>query len=79
MARDRRFTKAGTEKATRTQIDLIRDLAERAGYSGDRGYAAAEDLLGDGRGWADTPQRAQLLIDALSAKLGDSVSVPKED
>lgn len=38
-------------KATQKQIDYIRRLAEEAGYTGDRGYNAAEDLLADGRHW----------------------------
>lgn len=60
-------------KATRKQIDYIRDLAGQAGYTGDRGYAAASDLLGDGRGWEDRA-RASQLIDALKAKLGQATT-----
>ena len=67
--RDRRFTKAGNEKASQTQIATIRELATEAGFEGDRGYAAAEALLGDGRGWSASPARADELIAALRAKL----------
>ena len=59
-------------KATRKQIDYIRDLAGEAGYTGDRGYAAAEDLLGDGRGWSSDETTASTLIEALKARLGKS-------
>lgn len=68
--RNRRFTSAGNEKARQDQIQSIRELAERAGYEGDRGYNAAEDLLGDGRHWSGSVERADQLIAALSAKLG---------
>lgn len=67
---NRRFTRAGNEKATRNQVEYIRDLADEAGYEGDRGYSAAEDLLGDGRGWSGSKARASELIDALKSKLG---------
>lgn len=69
--RNRRFTAAGNEKASQDQIQSIRELAERAGYEGDLGYNAAEDLLGDGRHWAGSVERADQLIAALSAKLGE--------
>ena len=61
-----------SKPASTAQITYIRTLAGQAGYTGDRGYAAAEDLMGDGRGWAKDSQRASALIDALKAKLGIS-------
>jgi hypothetical protein len=69
--RNRRFTGAGSEKATKRQIDYIRDMAHRAGYTGDTAYNAAADLLGEGRGWSDSPERASELIEALKRKLGE--------
>ena len=69
--RNRRFTGAGNEKARQDQIQTIRELAERAGYDGDRGFSAAQALLGDGRGWSSSPARADELITALRAKLGE--------
>lgn len=57
-------------RATTTkQIAYIKDLAEQAGYTGDRGYNAANDLLGDGRGWKDDSIAASRLIDLLIAKI----------
>ena len=52
---NRRFTGSGSEKASQSQISEIRRLAELAGYTGDRAYNAAEELLGDGRGWSSSP------------------------
>lgn len=69
--RNRRFTTAGNEKSRQDQIAEIRQLAERAGYEGDRGYNAAEELLGDGRGWSSSVARADQLIAALTAKLAE--------
>lgn len=54
---------------TKKQIEYIKDLASEAGYSGDRGYNAANDLLGDGRGWKDDIRAASQLIDLLKAKI----------
>ena len=56
-------------KASKNQIKYIRDLAQKAGYTGDTGYNAAEDLLGDGRGWSADVKKASALIEALKAKL----------
>jgi hypothetical protein len=64
-----RYTRSGSQKASHDQIQLIRELAGKAGFEGDRGYNAAEKLLGDGRKWADSPERAQKLIDALQSSL----------
>lgn len=69
--RNRRFTNAGSEKARKDQIQTIRELAHRAGFTGDSAYNAAQALLGDGRGWSDNPERADQLIDALRARLGE--------
>jgi hypothetical protein len=70
--RNKRFTASGREKASREQIETIRELAERAGYTGDCGYNAARDLLGDGRHWSGSPDRAEELIEALRHKLGET-------
>jgi len=67
--RNERYTRAGERKATQRQVQYVRELAEQAGYTGDRAYNAAQDLLGDGRGWADSPESASRLISALQAKL----------
>lgn len=69
--RNERYTQAGNRKATQDQIQYIRELATRAGYVGDTGYNAANDLLGDGRGWSNSVERASAVIDALKAKLGE--------
>jgi len=53
--------------ATQKQIDYIRDLATQTGYAGDRGYNAAEDLLGDGRRWNKDRARASRLMTRCSA------------
>lgn len=63
-----------SKRASTAQISYIRDLAERAGYTGDRGYNAAADLLGEGRRWNETSEQASRLIDALKAKLGISAA-----
>lgn len=67
--RNERITKAGNRKATQAQVQYIRELAVRAGYEGDTGYNAANDLLGDGRGWSGSVERASAVIDALKRKL----------
>jgi hypothetical protein len=69
--RNRRFSAAGNEKARQDQIQIVRELADRAGYEGDRAYNAAQELLGDGRHWSSSPERADTLIAALRAKLGE--------
>ena len=61
-----------SKPASTAQITYIRTLAEQAGYEGDRGYNAANDLLGDGSRWSKTSERASALIDALKTKLGIS-------
>ncbi len=58
--------------ATSKQVAYILDLASQCGFSGDRGYNAAQELLGDGRRWKDTSVRASQLIDALIKKIETS-------
>lgn len=66
-------------KATKKQIERIEVLADMAGYTGDAGYNAAKDLLGDGRGWSADIETASNLIDALHEKIGGILGYDEDE
>ena len=63
-----------TMKATQNQMKYLTALAEEAGYTGDRVYNAARDLLGvyEARFWKKDKDIASELIDALKESIGNA-------
>lgn len=55
--------------ATRKQIDYIRDLAEKAGYQGDKLYNAGQDILDNGQWSRWTIGQASQIIETLKQRV----------
>lgn len=55
--------------ATRKQIDYIRSLAEKAGYSGDRVANAGKEILGNMQWSRWTTAEASQVIEALKKRI----------
>jgi hypothetical protein len=55
--------------ATRKQIDYIKDLAKKAGYTGDAAYKAGSDIIGNGSWSRWTIAEASQIIDSLKEKI----------